>query len=230
MGKEIKKIIDFDYGFFRFVKSLWNNTTYNSRYIPSYVPSTAVRQNYPILTNYQPPGVRATQSGPPYHQQQNNPYRNNPKPDDGLNLTISVHPNNEYEPYNNHMPNYGPSQQPISNRGLTYSTPAQSNHPPPPPLDQKRRVKIIDHNRHTPSTMQNDYGTGRQSHNSTHEPPVSRQDHTSELNRSQQKSKPSTSNHHVDDHRRVSRMGNQFNIHEYLYGLAEPDPGRNFID
>jgi hypothetical protein len=117
----------------------------------------------------------------------------------------------------------------MSNRGLTYAT-QPPNNPPPPTLhsDQKRRVKIIDHNRHTPSTTTttNDYGMGRQSHNSTYEPPISRQNPTSERTRSQQKSKPSTSNHYGDDRRRTVHTGNTLSNHEFLYGPSDPDPGK----
>jgi hypothetical protein len=188
----------------------------NSRYIPSYVPSTTNRRNYGVLGSYPPPGAS-------YYQQPNNQYGNNPKPDDGLNLTISVHPGNEY----NDMVNYGPSQHQMSNRGLTYATKGQKKLPPPP--DHKRRVKIIDHNHHTPTTMASDYAPGRQSHNSTHENSHSRQNHTSELNRSQPKSKPSVPNQHSDEYRLPGYTGNNFNIHDYIYGPGDPDLGRNFI-
>ena len=121
------------------------------------------------------------------------------------------------------MPNYGQAQHPIGNRGLTYAT----NPPQPAPhSDHKRRVKIIDHNRHTPSTTTNDYATGRQSHNSTYEPPIPRQNPTSERTRSQQKTKPPSSNHSGDDHRRSIYAANNISNHEFLYGPSDTDPGK----
>jgi hypothetical protein len=211
----------------------------NSRYIPSYVPSTTVRRSYPISTtyprivppvipsqqqqqqNYQTSGGHPAQSRPPHYQQTNNQYGNN---DDSLNLRMSVHPNNEYESYNNSS-NYGQSQNQAVNRGLTYAINGQNNAYPPP--GKKGRVKIIDHNRQTPSTAGNGYISGRDSYNSTNEHAHSHHNHTADSNKSEQKSKPSVSNQHRDhgNENKFGYQGNNFNIHEYLYGLSGPDPG-----
>ncbi len=199
------------------MKTLWNNTRYNSRYIPSYVPLATAPRNYPLSTNHQTPGGGLPQSGPPSYQQTNNQYGNNTNSNNGLNVPMNYHPNNEYESYNN-MPNYNQSQQQPANRGLTYSTNGQNNPPVPPPPGQKRRVKIIDHNRHTPSTVVTDYPSSRQSHDSnTYYNP------TSDL----KNSKPSVSNQYHDhaDENRFGYTGNNTNIHEYLYGNSAPDPG-----
>ncbi|CAF4621421.1 unnamed protein product [Rotaria sp. Silwood1] len=216
--------------------TLWNNTMYNSRYIPAYVPSTNVRRNYPLSTNYPRVGpvvipqhqqknyqTLGDQSGPPYYQQTNNLYGNHNNPEDGLNLTISLHPNTEHEFYNDNT-NYGPSKTQMVNRGLTYATNTQNNHPP---VNQKRRVQIIDLNRQTPSTVINENFSEINSRNSNYAPSYSHYTHTPEPHRSQQKSKTPISSQHHDhlDESKHGNDGNNFKIHEYLYGLAAPDPG-----
>jgi hypothetical protein len=215
-----------------FIKTLLNNTRYNSRYMPS----TTIPRVYPRSSNqqqyYQTPGGRSTQT---YHQQSYNQYGNNLNPDDGLNLTISLHPRNEHESHTNTY-NYNQSNHHTINRGLTYATNGQNNSHPPPP--QKRRVQIVDHNRHTPSTVANDYASDRNSRNSNNAHLYSHQNQTPDAhkfrhnqtpdrNRSQEKSQPSVSNQHHDynDESRFNNTGNNTSIHEYLYGLGEPDQG-----
>lgn len=100
------------------------------------------------------------------------------------------------------------------NRATNYPPP-----PPPPPPIQKR-VQIIDHNRQTPST---DYISGRDSHNSS-----PRENNSPEINHTQPKIKQRRNQ--ADDNKSDSTSSspprpNNFNIHEYLYGLAQPDPG-----
>jgi hypothetical protein len=223
-----------------FVKTLLQNTSYNSRYIPS----TTIPRNYPMSMNYQrtvPPtiplqqqnyqtsGGRTTQSIPPYYQQSNNI-----NPDDGLNSTTNVHPNYEYESQTNSY-NYGQSNHPKVNRGLTYATNNQTYSQPPP--SQKRRVQIIDHSRHTPSTVTNGYTSDRNSRNSNQAHLYSQQNHTPDANRSylnrtppdqhrsQPKSRQSVTHQHRDhnDESRFGYSGNNTNIHEYLYGTTESD-------
>ena len=235
------------------------NTAYNSRYIPS----TTIPRNYPIPMNYQrtvPPtislqqqnyqttGGRSTQSIPHYYQQSNNI-----NPDDGLNSATNVHPNYEYESQTNSY-NYGQSNHPKVNRGLTYATNNQTHSQAPPPSQkpyatnnqtysqaplssQKRRVQIIDHNRHTPSTVTNGYTSDRNSRNSNQAHLYSHQNHTPDVNRShhnrtpqdqyrpQPKSRQSVTHQHRDhnDENRFGYSGNNTNIHEYLYGTTESD-------
>lgn len=210
------------------LKLLWNNTMYNSRYIPSYVPSTTARRNYSMPSNqqriippyvssqqsqqtYQVPNERVTQSGPPYYQQTNN----------------------EYESYNNNnMPNYNRSQNQKVNRGLTYATngqnyqshpPGQNNQPHLAPPGKKRRVQIIDQNRQTPSTVGNGFISSRNGYNSTHGQSYP----TSDLPKSQQRTGPIQFNQNRDhtDENKFGYQPNNTNIHEYLYGTSEPDPG-----
>ena len=94
-------------------------------------------------------GGRPTQSGPSYYQQ-----TNNLNPDDGLNSTTMfiLIMNMNLKQIHIIMVNHN---HPKINRGLTYSTNGQTYSQPPP--SQKRRVQIIDHSRHTPSTVTNGY-------------------------------------------------------------------------
>lgn len=171
------------------------------------------------MTNY--PSTRGAggaeaQSGPAYAEQNDEQYKT-PR-------------NNQHESYHNNKPHQHQSQQQPANRGLTYATNASHHHPPPPPqpssqFNKKRRVQIVDHNRQTPSTSHNDYASGRQSHNSTNGHSVAHRTPTSEMNRS----KPAVShshNDHPDDNRHSHQTGQNSNIHEYLYGLSAPDPGK----
>ncbi|CAF2970611.1 unnamed protein product [Rotaria sp. Silwood2] len=217
--------------------TLWNNTMYNSRYTPSYVPSTNIRRNYPVSTsypragptiipsqqNYQTLGDHSAQSGPPYHQKPNSLYGVHTNSEDGLNLTISVHPNNEYESYND-TTNHGQSKTQMVNRGLTYATNNQNNHPP---INQKRRVQIIDHNRQTPSTVINENLSERNSRNSNFAPSYTHYTHTPDPHKSQQKSKTPISSQYYEhsDESKHGNDGNNLNVHDYLYGLSAPDPG-----
>ena len=219
-------------------KSLWNNTIYNSRYIPPYGAPTIGRPNYPISTNYQRQGPiiipysqhnfltqgdRSVLSGPPYYQPGNNQRNNNNHSDDSLNLTISVHPNSEYDT-DNDLSKYSQLKHETMNRGLTYATNNQNNRYPPA---QKRRVQIVDHHRQTPSTVVNDIISERTSHNSNKVLSYSHYNRTPDPHQSQQKSKLSVPNkyHNRVDDKNVSHSGNNFNVHEYLYGLATPEPG-----
>ncbi|CAF0780852.1 unnamed protein product [Rotaria sordida] len=217
--------------------TLWNGTTYNSRYIPSYVPSTNIRRNYPLSTNYsrvgpvimsqqqqnyQSLGNLSMQSGPSYYQQTNSLYGDYTNPEDGLNLTISVHPNNGYESYDKNS-NYGQSKQQMFNRSLTYSKNSQKNRPP---INQKRHVQIIDHNRQTPSTVINENISERNSRVSN-AASYTHYTHTPDPYKSQTKSKTPLSSQHHDqtDESKHSHDGNNFKVHDYLYGLSVPDPG-----
>ena len=264
-----------------FMQPTWNNTRYNARYIPSYVPATAARRAYPILTNYpritsqgvsqsypsqssptqpqlqqqqpqqrqqyqqqqQPyysaPEENPRQQAPPHHQPPINHYGSNANVDDGLNLTTSLHPNNEYETNPQSYPGrsvYGQQRNPAINRGLTYATNDQAGAPPPPPPphgNQRRRVQIADNSRQTPSTVINDYGQGKNSRNSNPTPTYSNQTRTPEPTFPQQRHRPpagsippsSSVSHQRRDHSDDTKNGNNGNIHEYLYGLAAPDPG-----
>lgn len=121
--------------------------------------------------------------------------------------------------------NNQPQRQPV-HRGLTYATNNQHNHHPPPPAgtNQKRRVQIVDHTRHTPSTVHNDYASGRQSHNSTNGHPNTHRTPTSDMNRSKvvkSHSHPDQS----DDNRHGHHAGQNSRIHD-LYGPAAPEPGK----
>jgi len=81
------------------------------------------------------------------------------------------------------------------------------------PYPTQKRVQIIDHNRQTPSV---DYMSGRDSHDS----------YTPDFNQNQNKSK--SYDNKSDSIRGSLQRTNNFNIHEYLYGLSAPDPGKNF--
>lgn len=174
---------------------------HNSRYIPT----TTGHLNYPTSTYNQ-------RIGPPviYSQQQPNYQINGDHP------PYYEQTNNQYESYNN-IPNYGQSHPQTINRGMTYSVNGQ-RHPAPP--GQKRRVKIIDHSRQTLSTAGTGFLSDRTGYNSTNEQPYS----TSDLNKSQQKSRQSVSNQNRVENR-FGYTGNNFNIHDYLYGQSQPDPG-----
>ncbi|CAF4721427.1 unnamed protein product [Rotaria sp. Silwood1] len=193
-----------------------NNRTYNARYPPPPPPPPINHRNHPQTINQQPPR-RSIPAGPPppppalqNHQHSKDQY--NEKSNVNLDLTVYHNSHNEYnmpiQPRNN-----GYTNLQIDNRTL--------NHPPPPPPQPiQKRVQIIDHNRQTPST---DYMSGRESHNSS---PYN--NHSPESTQNQQKFKP---RHHQNDdnksdsiHSNVPRSNN-FNVHEYLYGLAVPDPG-----
>jgi hypothetical protein len=92
------------------------------------------------------------------------------------------------------------------NQGYNYPPP-----PPPPPQPTQKRVQIIDHNHQTPL--------------SEHE---SQSSHSPEYNQKQFVSKQRRN--HAEDNKSDSTLqstkrSNNFKIHEYLYGLAAPDPG-----
>jgi hypothetical protein len=150
--------------------------------------------------SYQIPEARATQSRPVHYQPPNNLYAS------------SRHPNNQYQSYTNNED---------INRQMTYSTNGQNN--PPPTSTQKRRVQIIDQ---TPSTSTNDYASGSNSyipknlHSNFHH-------HKPDMNMTQPKSKSSVLNQQPDhvEENRFGYDGGHFNLHEYLYGLSEPNPG-----
>ena len=200
--------------------------------------------------SYHPPsGDNLNQSMPSYYQPSNDSYGNSSNPNDGLNLTISLHPNNNHEMNNQSYParsDYNPPRNnQLINRSFTYAANNQNNHPPalpPPPApatNPKRRVQIIDHNRQTPSTTINDYAPSRNSRNSNATPSYSYQTRTPDPNIPQPKYKPppmpihgstsippgSSISHQHHDHSDENKHGN---IHEYLYGLAAPDPGLLF--
>jgi hypothetical protein len=108
--------------------------------------------------------------------------------------------------------NNGYHNQHIDNRELNY-------HPPPSQPIQKR-VQIVEHNRQIPST---DYISGKNSPSSS-----SPNNHSRESNQFQQRSPPR--HHHIDEHKPDGtntsiQRSNNFNIHDYLYGLSAPDPG-----
>ncbi len=198
-----------------FVKILWKNTLHNSRYIS---PLTTPR-NYSMSTNHQPlapppallqhqnyqiPVARVTQSRSVHYQPPNNLY------------TSSRHPNNQYQSYTNNQ-----SNNEDINRQVTYSTNGQNNRPPT--STQKRRVKIIDQ---TTSTSTNDYASGSNGYSSKNV--RSNFDHPKpDINKTQPKSKSSVLNQQPDhvEENRFGYDGGHFNLHEYLYGLAEPNPG-----
>lgn len=85
-----------------------------------------------------------------------------------------------------------------------------TNNPPPPHQSNQKRVQIVDHNRQTPSV---DYISERESHNS----------YSPDLNSSGQKTRSRRDVH--DDNKSDSTRANNFNVHDYLYGLSAPDPG-----
>ena len=87
-----------------------------------------------------------------------------------------------------------------------------NNHslPPQPRQPIQKRVQIVDHNRQTSSV---DYISERESHNS----------YSPETNSATQKPRSRRDTH--DDNKSDSTRSNNFNIHEYLYGLSAPDPG-----
>ncbi|CAF3173883.1 unnamed protein product [Rotaria sp. Silwood2] len=193
-----------------------NNTTYNPRYVP---PPTNHR-NHPQIKNQQPQR-RSIPAGPPppppplplapqTYQNSKDQYQSNENSNVDLDSTIIHNPH-----YEHNMPmqprNNGYSNQQIDNRGSNY---------PPPPQPIQKRVQIIDHNRQTPST---DYMSGRESRNSS---PYN--DHSPESNQNQQKFKPrrnQTDDNKSDSINLNGQRSNNFNVHEYLYGLSAPDPG-----
>ncbi|CAF3475905.1 unnamed protein product [Rotaria socialis] len=216
--------------------TLWNNTMYNSRYIPSYVPSTSVRRNnYPIPTNYQRvapiAGLQNYQTnldhslptGVPYPSA-NNQHGLTGSTEDGLNLTISLHPTNENDVRHDNT-NYPTPRNHMANRGLTYAANNQNNHSV---SNQKRRVQIVDHNRQSPATAIIDNMSERNSRNSNHAATYAYFNRTPDSHKAQQqKSKTPSSNHHLDhsDETKHGHDNNSVTIHDYLYGLSAPDPG-----
>ena len=148
-------------------------------------------------------------------------HRHNENNNSHLDYTSNNNLNNEYDlptvPRHNDY-----SNQQIDHRGmLTYPS---SSPPPPPHPPVQKRVQIIDHNRRTPST---DYLSGRDSPNSPYY--NNHSNHSLETNQNQ--SKPRPRRYYVEDNKSDSSyLNNQrshnFNIHEYLYGLSAPDPGR----
>lgn len=176
----------------------------------------AARGNYALTTNYpSSQGGVPSQSGPPYSEQTAH-HHGNPS-------------NNQHDSHHQNKPRQHQSQNQPTNRGLTYATNASHNPPPPQQsqFNQKRRVQIIDHNRQTPSTSRTDYASGRQSHDSTNGQSHAHRTPTSEMNQA----KPSVSHANydrTDDNRQSHHQhaGQNSNIHEYLYGLAAPDPGK----
>jgi hypothetical protein len=182
---------------FIYFKPLWNNTLYNSQYNPSYVPSSTIRRNYPISSN-QPPTISSQQ------QQQNYQIPEGERPTQS-GPSYYQQTNNQYGNNNIHSDNeyksykksnYDQSQHQKVNRGLTYATNGQNN---PPPPGQNRRVQIIDHNNHNPTNG--------------HSFPIS-----------QQKSKSNQNRNHPEKNL-FGYTGNNFNIHDFLYGDPGPDPG-----
>ncbi|CAM2714984.1 unnamed protein product [Rotaria socialis] len=191
----------------------WNNTAHNSRYIP---PSPN-RGNHPPTLNQQPV-KRSLPPGPSHpqtHQHSKDQYQNNENSYGNIDFSINNASQDEYHiPLQQHRHN-GYLNQHNENRAVNYPPP-----PPPPPPPIQKRVQIIDHNGHTPST---DYMSGRESHDSSpHE------NRSPESNQYQSKLK--THRNQVDDNKSdttTSNMprSNHFKVHEYLYGLAAPDPG-----
>ncbi|CAF2159440.1 unnamed protein product [Rotaria magnacalcarata] len=216
--------------------TLWNNTMYNSRYIPAYVPSTSVRRNnYPIPINYQrvAPIIgsqnyqknldRSLPTGIPYPSV-NNQHGLTGSIEDGLNLTISLHPNNDNDVRHDNT-NYPTPRNHMANRGLTYAANNQNNHSV---SNQKRRVQIVDHNRQSPATTIIDNMSERNSRNSNHAATYAHYSRTPDSHKAQQrKSKTPSSNHHLDhsDETKHGHDNNNVTIHDYLYGLSAPDPG-----
>jgi len=174
------------------------------------IPIATVRRNYPIPTQYQRTGppVIYSQQQPNYQIYEDRPTQSGP--------SYYEQTNNQYESYNN-RPNYGQPNPQVINRGLTYSVNGQSH---PAPRGQKRRVQIIDHNRQTPSTAGNGFISDRSSYNSTNGQPYS----TSDFNKSEQKSQQFVSNQHRNENK-FGYTGNNFNIHEFLYGQPQTDSG-----
>ena len=154
-------------------------------------------------TNQQRPTLPAISSQQEQQQQQQQYYQ---VPNERPKLSQSF----QHQPANNapqHKLNINESQtfETNVNRQTTYSTPAPSSRSQA--STQQRRVQITDRNNHQPtSTAINNHTSGRNSYNSNH---------------NQTKSKSSGTN----QENRFGYTGNNFNIHEYLYGLSAPDPG-----
>lgn len=201
---------------------------YNSRYIPSYAPSTSVRRNYPLSTGYQRQAAvvipQNYQTNLDRSLQPNNQFGYNGSVEDGLNLTISLHPNNELDNFTDHNASYAPAKSHMINRGLTY---AAHNQNQIPAGNQKRRVQIVDHNRQSPATTINENMSERHSRNSNPGLHHSHSNRTPDSHKGHPKSKTPLSHHtrdHSDDNKQ-SHDPNNVSVHDYLYGLAAPDPG-----
>jgi len=104
--------------------------------------------------------------------------------------------NNQYE-----MPIQ--SQQ-NDNRGFNY--------PPPPSQTIQKRVQIVDHNRQSPPSEHMSEGESQNSH-------------LLDYNQKQPIFKPRPEDHKSDSTMSNGKRPNNLKIHDYLYGLAAPDPG-----
>lgn len=235
-----------------------NNTSYNSRYIPSYVATNAARRGYPAsystfqtsVSRPYPTTYPSQQPGPysglndtfdQYNQPTTDSYRMNHIGEDGLNLTISVHPTNDY-PRNSQQPERNDNNyrgNGTMNRPPNYGMHDQNNNHNSQ-ANQRRRVQIVDHSRQTPSTGINEYSYGKNSRNSIPTPTHSYVNRTPDPTLSQGKQKPysvapvnggstvpprSSYSHPRAEYTEESRNENKSSVHEYLYGLANPDPG-----
>jgi hypothetical protein len=249
-----------------------SNTVYQARYNPQ----LGVQNFYGLPVNYQRTASRPIPSSfveqPLKVQQQpfyssstlmddttrSNPLFYQPSPidnhvkksgaDDGLNLTISLHPSNEYETNTQSYPNRVDHEQ-VRNSTLnrastpvvddTKNSPSTNQLTSLPVPTQKRRVQIVEHNRQTPSVLINDHTQSRISRNSNMTPAYSTRNLTPEVTSSHGKHKPTTvstqrsesvqgkssMSHHRRELHEDHRYGNNLSIHDYLYGCAVPDPG-----
>lgn len=97
-----------------------------------------------------------------------------------------------------------------------YVPPNANRRPQPLPRPPaQKRVQIIDHNHHTPSS---DYISERESQNS---------DSPDITQRQQQRARrehPPPENKSESNHGSAQRANN-LKVHDYLYGLSAPDPG-----
>ena len=195
----------------------------NPRYVPPN-PNRRVHPNQQLgpRPSQLPPSQQSNGSYRP-HEQPNGQYRSHEQP----NGQYRTHeqPNDQYR--SNDQPNgqYRTHDQPNNNFDSNdeYQLSIQSNlneypdnqgysYPPPPPSQPiQKRVQIVDHNHQTPL--------------SEHE---SQNSHSPEYNQKQFLSKQRRD--HAEDNKSDSTLqstkrSNNFKIHEYLYGLAAPDPG-----
>jgi hypothetical protein len=177
---------------------------------PRYIPPNANRRNHPN----QQPGGRPMQLPP--SQQSNGQHRTNEQLEGRpMQLPPSQQSNGQHrtnEHSNNNFDPNDPYQMSIQSNPNNYPDNRGFNYPPPPPSQPtQKRVQIIDHNHQTPLSE-------RESQNS----------HLQEYNQIQHISNPRRDR--VEDNKSDSTLNtvkrsNNFKIHEYLYGLAAPDPG-----
>ncbi|CAF0743164.1 unnamed protein product [Didymodactylos carnosus] len=209
----------------------WNSTPYNS----SYVPSTTYIPNTPARTRYYPPSIYRSKT---YSTYQSLPAarKDQMMEADGLNLTISLQPKNEYQ-----MSSVTPTIK-------------MTNLPPPPPAHHRQNGhhqynnNNNNDNNNRPFDMNNmnstttvkpkhvqifesGYTTGRDTSNSNGVYPYARRENGFEMDTPRTPRKhndnkypyPKQQHEELDDKNIHDRQN--LNIHEYLYGLSVPDPG-----